>query len=213
MRFIERFQSVNARPLKLRANQSLDQILAKSIDAFRQDDAGVMALQICELGGNAAVDYGQMSILRWLEAGAKASYGTETEPCNYSQKFPQASVLVKHYFLGNTVVEAYLKSVQWPSQGVFIGDPLARPFGTVATLTNGNLNITTTSLDPGVTYALYSAPASAGPFTQIATVSVSKYQFATINVAGMSAPFYKLESTTAPADITPPSAPTRDDRQ
>jgi hypothetical protein len=71
-----------------------------------------------------------MSILRWLEAGAIASYGTVTEPCARQQKFPQASVLVKNYFLGNTAVEAYLKSVQWPAQGVFVGDPLARPFGT-----------------------------------------------------------------------------------
>jgi len=151
-----------------------------------------------DLFGSTAVDYGQMSILRWLEAGVTASYGTVTEPCARPQKFPQASVLVKNYFLGNTAVEAYLKSVQWPSQGVFVGDPLARPFGTKATLIHGTLNATTTSLDPGVTYALYSAPSSTGPFTQVATVSVPNYQFVTINAAGMSAPFYKLEDIKAP---------------
>jgi len=151
-----------------------------------------------DLFGNTAVDYGQMSILRWLEAGAVASYGTVTEPCAWQQKFPQASVLVKNYFLGNTAVEAYLKSVQWPSQGVFVGDPLARPFGTKATLMRGTLNVTTTSLDSGVTYALYSAPSSSGPFTQVGTVSVPNYQFVTINAAGMSAPFYKLEDTKTP---------------
>jgi hypothetical protein len=86
-----------------------------------------------------------------------------------------------------------LKSVQWPTQGVFVGDPLARPFGTKATLTNGTLTITTTSLNPGTNYILYSAPSNSGPFTQIATVSVPKYQFATITVPGMSAPFYKLD--------------------
>lgn len=91
-----------------------------------------------------------MSILRRLEAGAIASYGTQTEPCARPQKFPQASVLVKNYFLGNTAVEAYLKSVQWPSQGVFVGDPLARPFGTKATLRNGTLNITTMKARPRV---------------------------------------------------------------
>jgi hypothetical protein len=138
-----------------------------------------------------------MSILRWLEAGATASYGTETEPCAFPQKFPQASILVKNYFLGNTAVEAYLKSVQWPAQGVFVGDPLARPFGTRATLENGVLNLTTTSLEPGVTYALSSAPSSAGPFTQVETVSVPNYQSVKINAAGMSAPFYKLEHTDA----------------
>ena len=140
----------------------------------------------------------QMSALRWLEAGAVASYGTVTEPCAIAAKFPQASVLVKHYFLGNTVLEAYVKSVQWPSQGVFVGDPLARPFGTRARLVNGTLSVTTTSLDPGIIYALYSAPISSGPFTQIATVSVPNYQRATISIPSMSAPFYKLGSALYP---------------
>jgi uncharacterized protein (TIGR03790 family) len=147
----------------------------------------------------------QMSILRWLEAGAAASYGTVTEPCAHAEKFPRASVLVKHYFLGNSVVEAYLKSVQWPAQGVFVGDPLARPFGTKGTLVNGILTVTTTSLDPEVTYALYSATSSTGPFTQIATVSVPNYQRATITVPGMNAPFYKLEASTG-LDTQPQSA-------
>jgi uncharacterized protein (TIGR03790 family) len=148
-----------------------------------------------DLFGSTVVDYGQMSILRWLEAGATASYGTETEPCAQPQKFPKASILVKNYFLGNTAVEAYLKSVQWPAQGVFVGDPLARPFGTKAALQNGILNITTTSLEPDVTYALYSARASAGPFTQVRTISVPDYRFVTISVAHMNAQFYKLEAT------------------
>jgi hypothetical protein len=153
-----------------------------------------------DLFGSTAVDNGQMSILRWLEAGATASYGTETEPCAHAQKFPQASVLVKSYFVGDTAVEAYLKSVQWPAQGVFVGEPLARPFGTKATLDNGALTITTTSLEPGVTYALSSAPARAGPFTQVKTVSVPNYQSVTITVEGMPAPFYKLEEATASKD-------------
>jgi uncharacterized protein (TIGR03790 family) len=153
-----------------------------------------------DLFGSTAVDNGQMSILRWLEAGATASYGTETEPCAHAQKFPQASVLVKSYFVGDTAVEAYLKSVQWPAQGVFVGEPLARPFGTKATLDDGALTITTTSLEPGVTYALSSAPARAGPFTQVKTVSVPNYQSVTITVEGMPAPFYKLEEATASKD-------------
>jgi hypothetical protein len=39
----------------------------------------------------------QMSSLRWLEAGATASYGTVSEPCNHWQKFPHPSVLLRHY--------------------------------------------------------------------------------------------------------------------
>jgi uncharacterized protein (TIGR03790 family) len=165
---------------------------------------GAVADHLTSTGG-VLINGGQMSILRWLEAGAAASYGTVIEPCNYPAKFPQASVLVKHYFLGNSVLEAYLKSVQWPTQGVFVGDPLTRPFGTRATLVNGTLTVTTTSLDPRVTYALYSAPSVIGPFTRIATVRVLNYQRATITVPGMSAPFYKLE-TTAGYNIPWPSA-------
>jgi hypothetical protein len=156
---------------------------------------GALADHLTSFGGDL-LGIDQMSILRWLEAGATGSYGTVTEPCNWIQKFPQASVLVKNYFIGNTAVEAYLKSVQWPTQGVFVGDPLARPFGTKATLTNGTLTITTTILNPDTNYILYSAPSSSGPFTQIATVSVPEYQVATITVPGMNAPFYKLDTAT-----------------
>jgi uncharacterized protein (TIGR03790 family) len=158
---------------------------------------GAVADHLTSTGG-VLFDGDQMSILRWLEAGAAASYGTVTEPCAIPAKFPRASVLVKHYFLGNSVVEAYLKSVQWPAQGVFVGDPLARPFGTTATLVNKTLAVTTTSLEPGVTYALYSAPSTTGPFTQIASVSVPDYQRTTITVSGMTAPFYKLEPAAGP---------------
>jgi hypothetical protein len=145
-----------------------------------------------------------MSALRWLEAGVTASYGTETEPCAFAEKFPAASVLVKNYFVGNTSVEAYTKSVRWPAQGVFVGDPLARPFGTQATLVNGTLSIKTSSLEPGLRYDLYSAPSAAGPFSRVATMSVPNNQFATIDVTGMSAAFYKLE---------PGFGPVRSERQ
>jgi hypothetical protein len=153
---------------------------------------GALADHLTSNGGNL---FGteQMSALRWLEAGATASYGTVTEPCAYADKFPAASVLVKSYFRGNTALEAYTKSVRQPSQGIFVGDPLARPFGTRATLVNGVLNIKTSSLEPGINYNLFSAQSATGPFLKIATVAVPRYQFATITVSGKSAPFYKLE--------------------
>jgi uncharacterized protein (TIGR03790 family) len=69
-----------------------------------------------------------MSALRWLDAGATASYGTVSEPCNYWQKFPNPAVLLKWYVSGSTAVEAYWKSVAWPSQGLFVGEPLAAPY-------------------------------------------------------------------------------------
>jgi uncharacterized protein (TIGR03790 family) len=153
---------------------------------------GALADHLTSNGGNL-FGTDQMSAIRWLEAGVTASYGTVTEPCAHADKFPAASVLVESYFRGNTAVEAYTKSVRQPTQGVFVGDPLARPFGTRATLVNGLLNIKTSSLQPGLNYNLYSAPSAAGPFSKIATISAPRYQFATLAIPGMTAPFYKLE--------------------
>jgi len=71
---------------------------------------------------------GQMSALAWIEQGATASYGSVSEPCNLLGKFPNVRVLFEHYVHGETVLEAYWKSVEMPGQGLFIGEPLARPF-------------------------------------------------------------------------------------
>jgi uncharacterized protein (TIGR03790 family) len=71
---------------------------------------------------------GQMSALEWIASGATASYGTVSEPCSHLQKFPHPQALLLHYAQGSTAIEAYWKSVAWPQQGVFIGEPLAAPF-------------------------------------------------------------------------------------
>ncbi|WP_344762894.1 TIGR03790 family protein [Actimicrobium antarcticum] len=89
--------------------------------------AGALADHLTSAGGDL-LGKGQMSSLRWLDAGATASYGSVSEPCNYWQKFPNSSVLLKHYLAGETAIEAYWKSVGWPAQGVFIGEPLAAPY-------------------------------------------------------------------------------------
>ena len=70
----------------------------------------------------------QMTALEWLEAGATASYGTVIEPCNFPGKFPNIAVAMRHYLDGETAIEAYWKSVLMPSQGLFVGEPLAAPF-------------------------------------------------------------------------------------
>jgi uncharacterized protein (TIGR03790 family) len=88
---------------------------------------GALADHLTSYGGDL-LGSGQMSSLRWLEAGATASYGTVTEPCNYWQKFPNPTVLLRQYLGGATAIEAYWKSVAWPAQGVFIGEPLAAPY-------------------------------------------------------------------------------------
>ncbi len=89
---------------------------------------GALADHLTSFGGDLA-GKGQMSSLRWLDAGATASYGTVSEPCNYWQKFPNPTVLLKWYVSGATAIEAYWKSVAWPAQGVFVGEPLAAPYG------------------------------------------------------------------------------------
>jgi len=88
---------------------------------------GAIADHLTSAGG-VLTGGSQMSALRWLEAGATASYGTVTEPCNYLQKFPHPAVVIGHYLEGETLIEAYWKSVNMPGQGIFVGEPLATPF-------------------------------------------------------------------------------------
>ncbi len=70
----------------------------------------------------------QMNILEWIKAGATASYGAVVEPCNFPAKFSHPGVLMYYYLRGNTLIEAYWKSVWEPGQGIFVGEPLAQPF-------------------------------------------------------------------------------------
>jgi uncharacterized protein (TIGR03790 family) len=70
----------------------------------------------------------QMSALEWLRQGATASYGNVSEPCNKLEKFPDPAVFLRHYLHGEALLEAYWKSVAMAGQGLFIGEPLARPF-------------------------------------------------------------------------------------
>ncbi|WBS04490.1 TIGR03790 family protein [Pseudoduganella sp. SL102] len=88
---------------------------------------GALADHLTSTGGDL-LGGGQMSSLQWLQAGATASYGTVSEPCNFWQKFPNPAVLLRHYANGSTAIEAYWRSVAWPAQGVFIGEPLAAPY-------------------------------------------------------------------------------------
>jgi len=89
---------------------------------------GAMADHLTSSGGALTDRGGQMSALAWLEAGATASYGTVVEPCNLPQKFPHPAVAIAHVLRGETLIEAYWKSVRMPGQGVFVGEPLATPF-------------------------------------------------------------------------------------
>ena len=88
---------------------------------------GAVADHLTSFGGNLT-DSSQMSALRWLDAGATGSYGTVAEPCNYTAKFPHPGLFLTYYLRGDSLIEAYWRSVAMPGQGLFIGEPLARPW-------------------------------------------------------------------------------------
>lgn len=88
---------------------------------------GAIADHLTSFGG-MLTDSSQMSALKWLEAGATASYGTVVEPCNFPQKFADPAIVIRRYIEGESLIEAYWKSVAWPGQGVFVGEPLATPY-------------------------------------------------------------------------------------
>ena len=156
---------------------------------------GAVADHLTSYGGILTGSSGQMSVLRWLEAGATASFGTVVEPCNYTEKFPDPGVLLDHYYRGETVLEAYWKSVAWPGEGIFVGEPLARPFGRAFLSFDAarTLTIRTTRLVPGALYDLLAADAPSGPFTvALAGISIPHHQLATISLQSATRAAYRL---------------------
>lgn len=109
---------------KIKSNRFLPGAVADHLTSA----GGILRKELSEKEKSRHEHKYQMSVLRWLEAGATASYGTAIEPCNFPMKFPKPLVMMHHYLNGDTVLEAYWKSVQMPGQGVFVGEPLARPF-------------------------------------------------------------------------------------
>jgi uncharacterized protein (TIGR03790 family) len=89
---------------------------------------GALADHLTSIGGQLDEKGSQMTALAWIASGATASYGTVSEPCSHVQKFPHPQVLLLNYAQGSSALEAYWRSVAWPQQGVFIGEPLAAPF-------------------------------------------------------------------------------------
>jgi uncharacterized protein (TIGR03790 family) len=89
---------------------------------------GALADHLTSFGGVLDQPHGQMTVLSWIGAGATATYGTTSEPCAHWQKFPHPQALLLFYVNGATAIESYWKSVLWPQQGLFVGEPLAAPF-------------------------------------------------------------------------------------
>jgi uncharacterized protein (TIGR03790 family) len=89
---------------------------------------GGLGDHLTSFGGDLLGTHGQGTVLEWIGSGATASHGSVSEPCNHLQKFPHPQVLLGHYVQGATAIEAYWKSVAWPQQSLFVGEPLAAPF-------------------------------------------------------------------------------------
>ncbi len=89
---------------------------------------GGLGDHLTSYGGQLGRPTGQATALDWIASGATASHGSVSEPCNHPQKFPHPQWLLLHYLQGSTAIEAYWKSVLWPQQSLFVGEPLAAPF-------------------------------------------------------------------------------------
>lgn len=155
---------------------------------------GAVADHLTSYGGQVPTS-GQMSCFEFVKAGATGSYGTVVEPYAFQEKFPDPRVLVPRYVGGNTLVEAYWKSVSSPGMGLFIGEPLARPFGSGfrTHFAEGTLSIETTTMIPGHTYVIEAADAPEGPFTPVlADLAVPKYQKRTFTIPDAHAAAYRF---------------------
>lgn len=137
---------------------------------------GAVADHLTSTGGALPDGHGQMTALAWLAAGATGSYGTVEEPCNHVQKFPRATVLVDHYLRGATLIEAYWKSVAWPGQGLFVGEPLARPWPDAPSvrIDDGTLVIHTRALRRGGSYRVEWQRNGASPWQTLAAVTAGQ---------------------------------------
>jgi uncharacterized protein (TIGR03790 family) len=139
----------------------------------------------------------QMSSLAWLKAGATGSYGAVVEPCNFPAKFPVPALVMAHYLQGETLVEAYWKSVQMPGQGIFIGEPLARPFAGVDHRTGvDGLTLSARLLTPGV-YEVQAAPSMMGPYRSIGRLPVP-WGTRKLRLGRIPPAYYRFERSTEP---------------
>lgn len=98
---------------------------------------GAFADHLTSFGGAIGDKTTQTPITELIRAGATASYGTVREPCNFPEKFPDPERLLINYLHGDSIIEAYWKSISMTTEGLLIGEPLARPFPVVTADLNG----------------------------------------------------------------------------
>ncbi|MBV8603381.1 MAG: TIGR03790 family protein [Pelomonas sp.] len=135
---------------------------------------------------------GQTTVQAWLAAGLTASYGTVEEPCNSTAKFPRVSVLLDHYWRGDTLIEAYWKSVLEPGQGLFVGEPLAHPWPDAPSfaISGSAYQIATRALRPGSAYELDYTSNGGGSWNRLAGFTGARG-----GVANLSAPLAPATAT------------------
>lgn len=143
---------------------------------------GAIADHMTSSGGVIA-NNGQTFIGEWMDAGATASYGTVTEPTNSVNKFPNPELITREYFQGGSTLGSYWKSVRDPSQGYFVGDPLARPFKPKVVYENDVLNITASFFEPGLYYLAETSTHPYGSWKSVlAPIKYSKLSIHTFNI-------------------------------
>jgi uncharacterized protein (TIGR03790 family) len=153
---------------------------------------GAIADHLTSFGGVLS-DSGQMSVLKWLQAGVTASYGTVIEPCNFLEKFPNPAILVPNYFRGQTAVEAYWKSVASPQEGLFVGDPLAKPMGVKRSAQDNQLNLMLSILKPNERYQIFAAESADGNYQPVGeSIRLSSHRVVNFNF-GCEWLNYKIE--------------------
>ena len=154
---------------------------------------GAIADDLTSFGG-ALTGRGQTTALEWLSAGATGSYGTTTEPCNYRAKFPEVGLVMARYLSGETLLEAYWKSVLMPGQGLFVGDPLTRPFGGVRVArTAAGTVVSTRALAPG-TYLLEASRTTVGPFQPFRAVRLVGFGVRQLTLPAGDPRYFRLRS-------------------
>ncbi len=161
---------------------------------------GAVADHLTSSGGQmkARGGPGQMSSLRWLEAGATGSYGTVFEPCNFRAKFPDPGVMMYFYLRGESLIEAYWKSVARPSEGLFIGEPLAKPFALGRIEFKGNaVDLPLNRLSPG-RYTLEAAHYPVGPYTPTGRTITVRKAIGERPLEGLVGNYYRLRRVALP---------------
>ncbi len=152
---------------------------------------GAMADHLTSTGGRLD-NKRQMSALRWLEAGATGSYGTVVEPCNLLGKFPNPLLAMQYYLQGQTLLEAYWKSVKMPGQGLFIGEPLAKPYASYHLQSTGKGLALRSPVFRHGKYTIFAADNADGPLHLIQEQQLIRGNKAFITLSRPYSAFYKI---------------------